>query len=400
MSEASEASEALAVNPPFPKNYSSEFLVITRGEGVYVEDRAGKRYLDFGAGIAVNALGYGRKDLAQTAKSQMEKLIHISNLYATEPALELAEALVASGPFGAVHFGNSGSEANEAAIKYSRLYALRTRGEGHHKVLSFSGAFHGRTMGALSATFTPKYQDPYMPLVPGFEVSPYNDVSALEAILDDSFAAVLVEVIQGEGGLTTIDPGFAAALTRLCREHDVMLIADEVQTGLARTGSLYAYQQTKLEPHIMTPSKALAGGPPFSATLLTEKVKEVVDLGEHGTTFGGGPVTTAVGLHVWKILSDEGFIAQVARKGQHLTAKLQGLKAKHSFLGQIKGRGLLVGLEITEHDVADVLKKSQAAGLLVLRSGANLLRVAPPLIVSEEEIDQGVAILDDIFADF
>ena len=234
------AEQAFVEGVPFPKNYSSRFLMLTRGEGVRVEDRAGNRYLDFGAGIAVNALGYGREDLARAAYEQMLKLVHVSNLYATEPATELAAELVASGPFAAVHFGNSGTEANEAALKYARLYAHRTRGEGHHKILCFEGAFHGRTLGALSCTPSAKYQDPFRPLLPGVEVLPFNDPATLEETLDDSFAAVIVEVVQGEGGLACMSPEFSGALVRTCRRNDVILIADEVQTGLSRTGTLYA----------------------------------------------------------------------------------------------------------------------------------------------------------------
>ena len=393
----SETGSAIVVNPPFPKNYAPEFLVIVSGEGVWVQDRAGKSYLDFGAGIAVNALGYGRKDLAQVASSQMEKLVHISNLYATEPALALAQKLVASGPFGAVHFGNSGSEANETALKYARAYAQRTKGEGHHKILSFSGAFHGRTLGTLSATFTPKYQDPFRPMVPGFYECSFNDTGELESILDDSFAAVLVEVIQGEGGLEVVKPDFAAALTRLCNELGVLLIVDEVQTGLARTGSLYAYQASELKPDIVTLAKPLAGGLPLSATLIPERVNDQLHVGDHGTTFGGGPVTTALGLHVWNILSDEAFIAQSVQKGQFLTEKLKGLKQKYAFLGAIKGRGLLRGIEVNEHEVGDVIGSARDRGLLVLRSGANVLRIAPPLVITDEEIEKGIEILDQVF---
>ena len=223
---------AFAVNPPFPKNYSNEFLVLEKGEGCYVEDIKGNRYLDFGSGISVNALGYGRKDIAGIAAKQMEKLIHVSNLYTTRSALKLSAKLTSLGNFVAVHFGNSGSEANEAAIKYSRAYSLRTKGENHHKILSFSGSFHGRTMGALSATATEKYRKPFEPLVPGFEFSDFNDVDMLEKKLDDSFAAILVEPLQGEGGLDQISQEFAKKLNELCAKYDILLIADEVQTGL------------------------------------------------------------------------------------------------------------------------------------------------------------------------
>ncbi len=389
--------ESTVKNPPFPKNYSTEFIVFTSGDGVWLTDRVGKRYLDFGSGIAVNALGYGKKDLAQVAAEQMGKLIHVSNLYATEPALKLSQVLVDSGPFAAVHFGNSGSEANEAALKYARLYSLRTKGEGNHKILSFTNAFHGRTLGALSSTFTPKYQDPFKPLLPGFEVCPFNDVDQLEGTLDRSFAAVIVEVIQGEGGLEKMKEEFVSALNRLSKEYDVLVVVDEVQTGLARTGSLYAHQLVGLEPDIVTLSKPLAAGLPLSATLIPERVDSLLHVGEHGTTFGGGPVTTAVALEVWKTLSDAGFIAEVAAKGEFLARNLEELKGKYPFLGRVKGDGLLRGIEVNEIDIPKVLTAAQEAGLLILRSGQNVLRLVPPLIISEDEMLQGIGILDQVF---
>jgi acetylornithine/N-succinyldiaminopimelate aminotransferase len=390
--------EAFETKTGFPGQYSPELLVLVKGKGVWVEDRAGKSYLDFGAGIAVNALGYGRDDLADAAAGQMRKLIHVSNLYATEPAIELAGKLVKSGPFQAVHFGNSGTEANEAALKYARLYSYRTRGEGNFKLLSFSNCFHGRTLGALSLTFNPKYQDPYKPLIPGCVESAYNDSAALEKILDGSFAAVIVEVVQGEGGLTIMEPGFAGTLNRLCRKHDIILIVDEVQTGLARTGSLYAYQQVGLTPDIVTLAKPLAAGLPLSAALIPAKINELLHIGDHGTTFGGGPVVTALALKVWEILSDDEFIAGVREKGKKLSELLQGLKESHASLGAICGRGLLRGIEVPEDKLPPVLETAQKEGLLILRSGRNVLRIAPPLIISQEELVQGVDILDSVFS--
>ena len=388
------AEQAFVEGVPFPKNYSSRFLMLTRGEGVRVEDRAGNRYLDFGAGIAVNALGYGREDLARAAYEQMLKLVHVSNLYATEPATELAAELVASGPFAAVHFGNSGTEANEAALKYARLYAHRTRGEGHHKILCFEGAFHGRTLGALSCTPSAKYQDPFRPLLPGVEVLPFNDPATLEKTLDDSFAAVIVEVVQGEGGLACMSPEFSGALVRTCRRNDVILIADEVQTGLSRTGTLYASTGAALEPDVITLSKPLAGGLPLSATLIPGKINDLLHVGEHGTTFGGGPVTTAVARVVWSLLSDPAFIESVSRKGAVLEGLLEDLCTRHSALGRRRGRGLLQGVTVEGADPAAVLERAQSRGLLLLRSGANVLRIAPPLVISDEEIGEGVGILD------
>jgi acetylornithine/N-succinyldiaminopimelate aminotransferase len=408
--------KALIKEHPLPGCFSPELLMISRGEGVWLEDAAGRRYLDFTGGIAVNALGYGREDLAEIACEQMKKLVHISNLYITEPALQLANKMIARGlgdsdpgspPFQSVQFLNSGSEANETALKYARLYAHRTKGKGHHKLLSFTGSFHGRTMGALSVTPNEKYQTPFLPLVPGVEVCPYNDAGALETILDDTFAGVIVEVIQGEGGLAGMDREFAAALNRLCRRHEVMLIADEVQTGLSRTGSFYASSPIGLQPDMLTLAKPLAAGLPLAAVLIPKKVNDQLHVGDHGTTFGGGPVTTAVASKVWDILSNPQFIAQIREKGEYMAGKLDSLCGKYPFLGGVRGRGLLLGVEILlerlagDSDPAGVIPALLAAfrdeGMLVLRSGTNIVRIAPPLVIGTEEIDTGIAIMSRVF---
>ena len=404
---------ALIKEHPLPNCFSPELLMISKGDGVWLEDAAGRRYLDFTGGIAVNALGYGREDLAEIACRQMKKLVHISNLFITEPALELATKMIAhgvhgaSGDFQAVQFLNSGSEANETALKYARLYALRRKGEGHHKLLCFSDSFHGRTMGALSVTPNAKYQTPFLPLVPGVEVAEYNDTDGLEKALDESFAGVIVEVIQGEGGLSGMSREFAAALNRLCRMHDLILIADEVQTGLSRTGSFYASTAVGLEPDIITLAKPLAAGLPLSAVLIPEKVNILIHVGDHGTTFGGGPVTTAVASKVWDILSNPQFIAQIRDKGEYLAEKLEALAKGYSFLGGLRGRGLLLGVEVLQERLpqraenADsmpaLLQAFREEGMLILRSGQNILRIAPPLIIGTEEIDTGIAIMARVF---
>ena len=387
-------------HPPFPKNYADQFLVLDHGKGTEVWDKAGNRYLDFTGGIAVNALGHGRKDLAKIARRQMERLTHVSNLYTTQPALDLAARLVKTGnpgQFAAVHFGNSGTEANEAALKYARVYALRTKGEGHNKFLSFTGAFHGRTFGSLSLTFTEKYQKPYVPLVPGCEVAPYNDVTAV-ARLDQSFAGVLVEPLQGEGGLDRLSPAFAQALQETCARHDILVIADEIQCGYGRTGTFFAWQQLGLTPDIVTLAKPMAGGLPLSATLIPAKVNDVIHVGDHGTTFGGGPVTTAVANRVFDLISDPSFLAKVATRGQQLERLLDGLKKDLPFAVEVMGLGLLRGVRL-RFDLAkktlidDVVASCRAHGLLVLRAGTNVLRFAPPLTVSKKELDGGVGIL-------
>jgi len=397
--------QGLESGHPFPNCYAPELLVLSRGRGVWLEDRAGKRYLDFAGGIAVNALGYGRRDLARIACAQMKRLPHVSNLFASEPALELARRMAASGGFQAVQFLNSGSEANETALKYARLYAGRKKGAGCARLLCFSGGFHGRTMGALSVTPTPKYQEPFQPLIPEVEVGIYNDTEDLKRRLGPRFAGVIVEVIQGEGGLETMSPEFASALNRLCRDYDVILIADEVQTGLSRTGTFYASQAVGLKPDIITLAKPLAGGLPLAAALLPEKVNSLIHVGEHGTTFGGGPVTTAVGLRVWKILSQRAFIERVRARGEFLRRLLEELKARHPGLGEARGRGLLQGIAVPAAGAAgermpELLAALREEGLLALRSGLNILRLAPPLVISEAEIRRGMEILSRVLARF
>ncbi len=400
-----------------PKSYGEEFLYLESGKGVYLKDGAGNRYLDFGAGIAVNALGYGRRDLARIAARQMRRIVHVSNLYTTPAATRLAGLLTSKGAapssdgFAAVHFGNSGAEANESALKFARLYAKRTRGEGHHKLASFSHAFHGRTMGALSVTPKAAAQEPFAPLIPGTQTFPYNDVEALRQ-LSPEFAAVIVEVVQGEGGLTAMTREFAAALNETCRTHDIMLIADEVQTGLRRTGPLFAAEEVGLEPDIISMSKPLAGGLPLSATLIPAKINDVLQAGDHGTTFGGGPVTAAVAGAVWEIISDEGFGRRVAETAEYLDRSLRRLAAEVEMVRSLRGRGLLRGLVLdpagrdgpSNPDAATkagssavkaLMKAARERGLLVLKSGDNVVRLAPPLIISKKQIDTGMAILGD-----
>ena len=389
---------AIARDLPFPPQYGSELLVISRGRGVWLEDAAGRRYLDFAGGIAVNALGYGRSDLARTAMKQMRRLSHVSNLFTTEPAIALARLMLAQGPwkFSSVFFGNSGTEANEAALKYARLHSVRTKGPGHEKLLCFSGAFHGRTLGALSCTPTPKYQDPYAPLLPGVVVAPYNDVAALNAALTDEFAGVIVEVIQGEGGLAAMTPAFARALNEACARTGAILIADEVQTGMARTGTFYASEGAGLTPDLITLAKPLAGGLPLSAVLIPEKVNRLIHQGDHGTTFGGGPVTTAVAARVWTTVSAPRFISRVRETGELLRQGLLRLQSSYPRkVGEVRGKGLLQGFEYTGGEVRDFLGALEQRGMLALRSGTNVVRMAPPLVITGKEIETGIRLIEE-----
>ena len=400
-----ERKGAMVSNHPMPSVFSEELLILDHGQGCEVIDSSGKNYLDFGSGISVNALGYGRDDLADVAYRQMKKLIHVSNLYTNEPALELAEKLIRHSPpksgIQKVQFTNSGSEANETAIKYARLFAKRKGQNKKFKIGCFSGAFHGRTLGVLSCTPTEKYQIPFEPLIPGVYSFLFNDVSEIEKNLDDSFCAVIIEVVQGEGGLEVMNLEFAKALQEICQRNEILIITDEVQTGLGRTGNIFASEMVDLVPDIITLAKPLAGGLPLAATLIPEKINVHLQIGDHGTTFGGGPVTCAVGNYVWDTITGSGFLETVKSRSRYLNKKLNDLVADYSMISKVKGTGLLTGLQVKgEVDntpfVQQFISASRENGLLTLRSGTNVLRLAPPLIVSEAEIDKAISIIIDI----
>ncbi len=393
---------AIVDSPPFPRSYAAKLLALDRGRGSYVWDAAGRRYLDFGSGISVNALGYGRKDLARIAHRQMKRLIHVSNLYTTRPAVALAERLVRLGDFTAVHFGNSGTEANEAAIKFARLYGGRSGKKTRSKLLCFDGAFHGRTMGALSVTPSEKYQKPFEPLVPNVEVAALNDEAGLKRLDSGDFCAVIIEPVQGEGGLRKVEEQFARALNESCVNNDTLLIADEIQTGLGRCGYDLASRAVGIEPDIVTLSKPLGGGLPLSATLIPKRVNDLLSIGDHGTTFGGGPVTTAVALRVVQTVLAPDFLESVTQRSEVLERLLGEAAAKSDAITGVRGMGLLRGLVVDDtkaERLPDLLSAAQRRGLLLLRSGTNVIRIAPPLIIREDELAEGVAILSEAIAE-
>lgn len=379
--------------------YAARTMVLTGGRGTKVRDRAGRTYIDFTAGIAVNILGHGRRDLARAAAREMRRRIHVSNLFASTPTLELAARLTASGPFAACFFGNSGAEANEAAIKFARLYAHRTRGAGHHQIVSFTSGFHGRTMGSLSTTHKAAYREPFEPLIGGVRYLPFNDVSALDE-LDERTAGVIVEPIQGEGGLSVVSQEFASALNEKCREHDIILIADEVQSGMGRTGRLYGSNAVGLAPDIVTLSKPLAAGLPLSATLIPERVNDLLSPGDHGSTFGGNPVACAVAIRVWHTITRAGFIERVSAAGELIAGHLKSMASRSAILGSPRGLGLLRGIpvEVNGEPAPDLLGKimeqARTDGLLILRSGVNMIRLAPPLNIRDRELKEGLARLE------
>ncbi len=362
-------------------------VVFTHGKGVWLYDSEGNAYLDLVAGIAVNALGYGNEDIPRIMADQARKLIHVSNLYHTEPHVRLARLLCEHSFADKVFFCNSGAEANEAAIKFSRKYARTHHGEGKTTIVAFEGAFHGRTFGALAITPRPHYQDPYRPLMPHVRILPFNDIAAAREGITEDVAAVFVEPIQGEGGIRPAEEAFLHALREITQEVDALLVFDEVQCGLARTGTLWAHEQYGVTPDILTVAKPLAGGLPMGAVLVTDKVAQVMEPGDHATTFGGGAVVSAVGEYVVSRLSDKDFLDHVREVGEHLMARLRDIEDPR--IVDIRGRGLMVGIEMSV-DVRPVVQASLDHGLVLVNAGPNVIRMVPPLIISKEEVDEAV----------
>lgn len=392
---------ALTIDNPFTNSYERQLLQLSRGRGAKLWDANGNRYIDLGAGISVNALGYGGRRFSRIIARQARRLVHVSNLYTTAPAVELGSRLmgfamgVIPGGAAAVHFGNSGAEANEAAIKFARLYSKARYKQPRTTIVAFHNAFHGRTLGALSATPNEKYRHKFEPLVPGFTFLPFNDVKAIETQIGDDVAAIIVEPIQGEGGLEVLSHETAEVLRRVCDTKDILLIADEIQTGLYRTGQRLGSQSVGLHPDIVTLSKPLAGGLPLSATLIPGHVNELIEPGDHGTTFGGGPVTSAAGLFVIERLSGDRFHTNLQHRIQQLDEGLRGLAESSSLLGRLRGEGMLRGIEVSAgaEAMGAILQTARQLGVLALRSGKNILRIAPPLVIRKRELARGLELL-------
>ena len=374
------------------QTYRRADVVLERGEGVYLYDTDGKRYLDFMSGIAVAALGHADPEVTAAVAEQAATLTHVSNLYHTIPGVGLARRLVTHSFADRVFFTNSGAEAIEGALKFARKWARTRAGEGKHEIVAFGGSFHGRTMGALSVTYKAIYREPFAPLVPGVCFAPFNDLDAARALMSDATCAVIVEPVQGEGGIHAATPEFLRGLRALCDQHQALLIFDEIQCGLGRTGRLWAHEASGVVPDIMTLAKPLANGLPIGAILLTEEVAAAVGYGEHGSTFAGGPLVTRVAQVVFDRVSDPAFLAAVTENGAYLRARLRDLNSP--LVVEVRGSGLLIGVELNTA-VAPVVAAAREAGLLIINAGETTLRIAPPLIVTPDHIDQAVAILGE-----
>ena len=386
-----------AAQQVFVPVYQPRAVVLDHGRGARVWDREGREYVDFAAGIAVCGLGHADPEMVAALVAQAGKLWHTSNVFYNQPAIELAQALVDSAPFAQrVFLCNSGAEANEAAIKLARRWAARQgRPPERRGILSFQGSFHGRTLATVTATAQPKYQQGFEPLPTGFRYAAFNDPASAAAAMDDgSVCAVLVEPVQGEGGVMPAAPGFLAGLRALCDRHEALLICDEIQCGMGRTGTLFAHAQDAVAPDAVTLAKALGGGFPIGALLVGARAAETLQYGAHGTTFGGNPLAAAVARVALRRLSDPALLTRVMQRGAALRAGLEQIGRDTGLFAQIRGRGLMLGAVLADPhrgQAGALVDHALAAGLLVLQAGPDVLRLVPPLVLDEADTAAGLA---------
>ena len=379
------------------QNYSPQPIALVRGQGCRLEDADGKQYLDLMGGIATALLGHCHPALVRALDEQARKLWHASNLYSTAPQTGLAERLVRHSFADRVYFCNSGAEANEAALKLARRWH-RDRGEDRYEIIAFDGAFHGRTLFTVSATGTPAYWQGFEPLVPGIHHAAFGDLAAVEALLSEKTAAILVEPIQGEGGVRPAPEGFLRGLRELAERNGCLLIFDEVQTGMGRTGTLFAHESAGVTPDVMTLAKALGGGIPIGAMCATERVAGALVPGTHASTFGGNPLAAACACAVMDVLIEEGVLEHGRRMGSYLGEQLEKLGARHANrVVETRGAGLLRAVEL-ESPAGPVVERCREDGVLVITAGANIVRLAPPLVIEQSELQEGLNVLDRAIA--
>ena len=364
-------------------------VVLDHGKGVRLYDVDGNEYLDFGAGIAVCALGYGDPDYEEALKNQIGKLLHTSNLYYNVPAMEAGEKLVKASGLSKVFFTNSGTEAIEGAIKAARKYAYSKDGCTDHEIIAMNQSFHGRSMGALSVTGNPHYQEAFKPLIGGVKFADFNDFDSVKAQVTDKTCAILLETVQGEGGIYPADPAFLKAVGDLCAEKDILLILDEIQCGMGRTGAMFAWQDYGVKPDIMTCAKALGCGVPVGAFVLGEKAAaSSLEPGDHGTTYGGNPFVCAAVSKVFDLFEEKKLVDHVKALTPYLEQKLDELVASHDCLATRRGKGFMQGLVVTGKPVGQVVKKALDNGLIVMSAGADVIRLVPPLVIEKSDIDE------------
>ena len=374
-------------------------VVFDHGDGVYLYDTDGKQYLDFAAGIAVSAFGYNNKEYNDALKNQIDKLMHISNLYYNVPAINAAKRLIKASHMDRVFFTNSGTEAIEGAIKAAKKYAYTRDGEAGHEIIAMEHSFHGRSLGALAVTGNAHYREPFGPMMPGVKFATFNDLESVKAQITDKTCAILFETVQGEGGIYPATKEFMEGVRALCDEHDILLILDEIQCGMGRTGEMFAWQAYDVKPDIMTSAKALGCGVPVGAFLMTEKVAEKsLAPGDHGTTYGGNPFVCAAVDKVLEMMEREEVTSHVKEVAAYFEKQLDRLVEKYDFLTARRGVGLMQGL-VCEKPVGTVAKNALEKGLVVISAGSNVIRMVPPLVIEPEHVDEMIAKLDATLAE-
>ena len=373
-------------------------VVLEKGEGVYLYDTDGKKYLDFVAGIAVEALGYGNRKYNDALKDQIDKLMHTSNLYYNLPIMEAAEKILKVSKMDRVFFTNSGTEAIEGAIKAAKKYAYTRDGHTDHEIIAMNHSFHGRSLGALSVTGNKHYQEPFEPLLGGIRFADFNDLESVKAQLTDRTCAILFETVQGEGGIYPATQEFMDGIEKICKERDILLILDEIQCGMGRTGEMFAWQGYGVKPDIMTSAKALGCGVPVGAFLMTERIAEKsLKPGDHGTTYGGNPFVGAAVSTVLDIFEELNLPAHVKEISAYLEEKLDALVDKYDCLTQRRGVGLIQGV-VTTKPVGEITSKALEEGLLIISAGSDVLRFVPPLVIEKEHVDEMIEKLDHTLA--
>jgi len=378
--------------------YNRYPIVLEKGEGVCLYDVTGKRYLDFAAGIAVFALGYNHKGYNDALKNQIDCLIHTSNLYYNRPAIDAARKLVSASGMDKAFFTNSGTEAIEGAIKAAKKYAYNKDGKGEYEIIAMNHSFHGRSLGALSVTGNPKYQEAFKPLISGIYFADFNDLDSVKKLVTDKTCAILLEPIQGEGGIHPVEKSFLEGIKRICEENDILLIFDEIQCGMGRTGTMFAWQDYDVKPDIMTCAKALGCGIAVGAFVLNEKTaKASLAAGDHGTTYGGNPLAGAAVSKVFDIYEEEDIIGHVQRISEYLEEQLDKLVKKYDFIDSRRGKGLMQGLVIKNRPVGDIVTKALENGLIIITAGSDVLRFVPPLVIEKEDVDEMIRLLERSF---
>lgn len=373
-------------------------VIFEKGEGMYLFDNEGNKYLDMGAGIAVSALGYSNDEYKQALKDQIDKLIHVSNLYFTEPSIKAAEYLSKASGMDKVFFTNSGTEAIEGAIKLARKYAYNKDKNSKGEIIAMNHSFHGRSMGALSVTGTKHYREPFEPLIGGVSFANYNDLESVKKLATKDTCAVILETLQGEGGIYPATDEFIHGLRKFCDENDILLIFDEIQCGMGRTGKMFTYQHYGVKPDIMTSAKALGCGVPVGAFAATKEVADAMCPGDHGTTYGGNPLATAAVCKVFEIFEKDGILNHVNEIAHYLKDKLNVLKDKFpDKIKDVRGKGLMMGMELYG-PAGDVVSKLLKKGVILISAGTNIIRFVPPLVVEKEHIDVMCEKLEEVFS--